>query len=278
MIRILVVQDEAENHASLLRSIAQESGAEVVAVCEGVEIAREQVELLRPDAVFVSTEIPRFTGLEDLFAGIGGKRPHLIVMSRSSLYAVEAFSVNTIDYLLTPISLQRLKISLLRLRRVMEADQRLERRMDLETLVDYLRGHVAQARPQEEERVPINFGGRFRFVKAKGIRYVTADRDYVDIHMITGEVLHSTNRLSELVGKLSADRFLRIRRSVIVNTEYVREARAHKENYEIVMDDGTSFRPGTTYKTTVRAALVKSMGVNGNHPASTNPLGLRINP
>ena len=88
------------------------------------------------------------------------------------------------------------------------------------------------------------------------------------IHMVTGEVLHSTSRISEMGIKLSPDRFLRIRRSTIVNIEHVREARAHKENYEIVMDNDVTFRPGTTYKAKVRAALVKGVGrVHGSQAA-----------
>ncbi len=82
--------------------------------------------------------------------------------------------------------------------------------------------------------------------------------------MATGEVLRSTNRISEIAKKLPASRFLRIRRSTIVNMERVREARARKDNYEIVMDNDVIFRPGTTYKFKVRAALMKGVpSVNG---------------
>lgn len=259
MIRIVIVADDTEVRASLLRRMAVEFGMEVQAHFRSVTAAREQAELLRPDVVFAGTGAAGFSGLEALVAGFGAKRPHLVVMSPTGRYAVEAFSVNAIDYLLLPLDSLRLRACLLRVRRIMEADQRLERKMDMETLVSYLKDHVTQTGRKEEERVPISFGGRLRFVALKGIRYATADRDYVHIHMVTGEVLHSTNRLSELAAKLPREGFLRIRRSVIVNIEHVREARAYKENYEVLMDDGTRFRPGSTYKVGVRAALVKRM-------------------
>ena len=103
----------------------------------------------------------------------------------------------------------------------------------------------------------VNFGGRFRFLNMSYIRYLLADADYTDVHMTTGEVLHSTSRISEMGSKLPDDRFLRIRRSTIVNIECVREVRAYKDKHEVVMDDGMTFKPGSTYKSKIKAALVK---------------------
>lgn len=242
---------------------------------QDVAETRKRGNLLRPDVVFVDTEVAGFSGFESLLAAFGVKPPHLVVMSPTGRYAVEAFSVNAVDYLLLPLDVQRLRASLLRLRNIIEADQRLERKVDMQTLVSYIRDHATQVqKPHEDERVAISFGGRYRFVTMKGIRHVTADRDYVDIHMVTGEVLHSTNRLSELAGKLPRERFLRIRRSIIVNISHVREARAYKDNYEIVMDDGTRFRPGSTYKVGVRAALVKRMSPERSRHPAPDALGL----
>lgn len=270
VIRIVVIAGDSGKHLGWLRRLSTEYGMDAPAHLHGVAEARKRGELLRPDVIFVDTEVEDFSGFEGLLAVFGAKRPHLVVMSPSGRHAVEAFSVNAVDYLLLPLDVQRLRACLLRVRRIIEADQRLERRMDMETLAGYLRDHVIQVhKPHEDERVAISFGGRYRFVTTKGIRYATADRDYVDIHMVTGEVLHSTNRLSELTGKLPRHRFLRIRRSIIVNIDHVREARAYKENYEVVMDDGTRFRPGSTYKVGVRAALVNKMSPEPVRPPLT---------
>lgn len=275
VIRIAIVTGDSEKHAGMLRRSAAGYDMDVLLELRSVREAHERGEASRLDAVFVSTETADFTGFEALMAGFGARRPHLLVTSPSGRHAVEAFSVGAVDYLLTPLSTQRLEAALIRLCRIMEADQRLKRRVDMDALVSYLREHVVQSQPRQEgERVPISFGGRYRFVNTKGIRYVTADRDYVDIHMATGEVLHSTNRISELAGKLPTDRFLRIRRSIVVNIDHVREARAYKDNYEIVMDDGISFRPGSTYKVGVRAALVQKMSPSRPRQAIPDLLGM----
>lgn len=271
VIRALLVYPDGPGRSEVLNSLVREAGITLVADCVYLNDAMEKIESLRPDVVFAGAEPSGLDNLAALNWGGFPKRPYVVVVSGSERYAMEAFAMDAVDYLLMPIDRERLKVTLHKLRRSIEADQRLDRRLDLDTLVQYLREYVVKPLPErQDERVSINFGGRFRFLSVKNIRYIEADRDYVDIHMLTGEVLHSTSRISEMCAKLPADRFLRIRRSTIVNIEHVREARAHKENYEIVMDNDTTFRPGTTYKSKVRAALVK--GAAGTQGSRTGAL------
>jgi two-component system LytT family response regulator len=260
MIRTLVVDSDTATRNEILGFLARESDVTVVAECPDGPMALEKIENLRPDAVFAGTEVPNLPGLAALTSASSGKSPYLVVISPGERHAVEAFAANAVDYLLMPIDQARLKAAMRKLRRNLEADQRLDRRLDLDTLVNYLRKYSPVSSDRQDDRIPISFGGRYRFISLKAIRYVQADRDYVDIHLVTEEVLHSTNRMSEMMLKLPADRFLRIRRSVIVSMGHIREARAKKDNYEIVMDNGVTFRPGTTYKFKVRDALVKGTG------------------
>lgn len=268
MIRALMIHADDEHRKQALKALVQEPDLTLVADCVYGDDAMEKIESLRPDVVFTGTGVPGLPNLMALAWSGFAKRPYVVVISACERHAVEAFAINAIDYLITPIDSARLKTTLSRLRRSIEADQRLDKRLDLDTLVGYLREYTGKTQvDRQDERVSINFGGRFRFLHTKSIRYVVADADYVDIHMVTGEVLHSTNRISEMGSKLPANRFLRIRRSTIVNIEHIREARAHKDNYEIVMDNDIAFRPGTTYKFKVRAALVNGAGMNGNRGA-----------
>ena len=276
MIRALMIHADDASRKHVLKILAQETGLTLVADCVYGDDAMEKIESLRPDVVFAGTGVPGLPNLMALTWPGFAKRPYVVVTSDCERHAVEAFAINAIDYLLTPIDPVRLKMTLSRLRRNIDADQRLDKRLDLDTLVNYLREYTGKTQmDRQDERVSINFGGRFRFLHTRNIRYVMADADYVDIHMLTGEVLHSTNRISEMGSKLPADRFLRIRRSTIVNIEHIREARAHKDNYEIVMDDGIAFRPGTTYKFKVRAALVNSTSTNGTRAALLERSGVR---
>ena len=265
VIRSLVIHADTGIRDQMLKMLTPGMGVTVLADCEYGEDALAKIESTRPDAVFAIAGPRGISELAALVTHGYPKRPYLVVIADCDRYAIDAFAINATDYLLTPFDRARLKVTVARLRRNIEMDQQTERRLDMDTLVQRLREYAGKA-PAEglDDRVSINFGGRFRFLYMKSIRYIEADADHVDIHMVTGEVLHATSRISEISGKLPPDRFLRIRRSTIVNISRVREARARKDNYEIVMDNDATFRPGTTYKFKVRAALMKGVAtMNG---------------
>lgn len=257
MIRVLVAEPDSQTRRQILDRLAAEADMEVIAVCEDADSSLRRLELLRPDVLFVQAEMMTPPGLETLAAPAVAKRPYVVVTAASDKYAIDAFQVNAADYLLEPVDLAHLERAVSKLRAVIDRDSRLERKLDVDTLIRHLKQQMERSSTtQSLDRVPVNFGGRLRFLNVGAILYVESESDYVNIHMITGEVLHSTNRISEMVQKLPSDRFLRIRRSTIVNIAHVREARAHKDNYEVVMDDGKSFRPGSTYRLKIKSALL----------------------
>ncbi len=132
----------------------------------------EKIGSLRPDVVFTGTEVPGLSNLMALTWPGFAKRPYVVVISDCERYAVEAFAINAVDYLLTPITQERLKLTVHKLRQRLEQDQRTDRRLDLDTLVRYLQESVERAQPKrQDERVSVGFGGRFRFVNMDYIRY-----------------------------------------------------------------------------------------------------------
>ncbi|MFI4920808.1 MAG: LytR/AlgR family response regulator transcription factor [Gammaproteobacteria bacterium] len=258
MIRALMIYPDNKNRQQFLSALAQEKNITLIADCVYGDDAMQKIQSLRPDVVFASTEAPGLPSLTALIWSGFAKRPHLVVISDCERYAIEAFAINATDYLLAPVTQARLAVTMHKLRQKIEQEQCIDRRLDIDTLVRYLQECVEKAQPKrQDERVSVNFGGRFRFLNMSYIRYLLADADYTDVHMTTGEVLHSTSRISEMGSKLPDDRFLRIRRSTIVNIECVREVRAYKDKHEVVMDDGMTFKPGSTYKSKIKAALVK---------------------
>ena len=258
MIRVLVAEQDSDTRRQILSHLAGEEGVEVIAVCQDVDTSLDKLQLLRPDAVFVDAGMAKSQGLDALISPSISKRPYLVVTAGSAEYAIKAFEVNAVDYLLEPVDSLHLSRAVRKLRNSIDRDSRLDRKVDIDFLMRYLKQQKARTPDSSLDRIPVNFGGRMRFLNTQAIFYVEADADYVNIHMTTGEVLHSTSRISEMAQKLPADRFLRIRRSTIVSIEHIREARAHKDNYEVVMDNGKTFRPGTTYKLKIKSALVKS--------------------
>ncbi|HSC47536.1 MAG TPA: LytTR family DNA-binding domain-containing protein, partial [Gammaproteobacteria bacterium] len=230
---------------------------EIVAECaQGREVS-EKVAQLQPDAVFLDASLPFLSGLELVRPGLVSKRPYAVITSSSADYALRAFELQAIDYLLVPFSHERLKATLLRLRKWLELELRAERNTDIDSLLRQLKA-VAPKNDTDRSRgrVPIKFGTRYRFLNMSAMRYILAQRDYVDIHMQTDEVLHANDRISEIERKLPTDRFIRVHRSVIINIQHVKEVRSSNRNYEIVMNNNQNFSVGTTYKTKVKKTLL----------------------
>ena len=262
MIRALLIDSDPASLALALAHLGEESDVEVVGQCADGADALEKIELLRPDALFLEAELPDMLGLELICSPRISKRPYVVITAASDKHALQAIDANVTDYLLKPLDKRRLKAALAKLRGSLERDSHLDGRIDLDMLMNYLHdGQRKPAAPPASDRVPVKFGRRYRFINLTSMRHIEAQGDYVNIHMTTGEVLHSGDRISEIERKLPVSRFLRVHRSIIINIEHVREVRADKNDFEIVLDDGQSFKSGTTYKTRVKTALI--FGRNG---------------
>ncbi len=261
MIRALLVDSDQASMDLAFAHLAEEPDVEVVAQCTDGREALEKIELLRPDVVIMELDLPGMSGLELIASPRITKRPYVVITTTTDRHALWAFEANITDYLLKPLDKTRLRAAIVKLRRNLDRDAQLDGRIDLDMLMNYL--HDGQHRSGSQpaaDRVPVKFGRRYRFINLASMRHIEAQGDYVNIHMLTGEVLHSGDRISEIERKLPAARFLRVHRSTIINIEHVREVRADKNDFEIVMDNGQSFKSGTTYKTRVKTALISGRG------------------
>ena len=265
MIRALIVDTDSTAIGLMTTYLSEEADIEIVGYCVDGDDAVEKVELLRPDVLLIEIDIPGLSGLQVINSPGITKRPYAIVTARSDQYAVRAFEANVTDYLMKPLERHRFKAAIIKLRCNMDRDSQLGGRIDLDTLMNYLHGDRRKSASQAAaDRVPVKFGRRYRFINLTAMRHIEAQGDYVNIHMTTGEILHSGDRISEIERKLPVGRFLRVHRSIIINVEHVREVRADKHDFEIVLDNNQRFKSGTTYKTRVKKALI--FGRNSQDP------------
>ena len=257
MLRTLVANGDPLVRETLCRWLAQEPGIEVIGACNDGREAVERLLLIRPDALFIDVDMPGLPGLDVLRSPLVAHRPLTVITAPDGRDAIPAFELQVVDYLLRPLQHERFRAAVLRLREQAELESRSQHRMDMQALLRQLRASPQRLEADRtRDRVPIRFGTRYRFLNMSAIRYILAQRDYVDIHMQTDEVLHASDRISETERKLPAGRFIRIHRSVIINTQHVREVRSSHRNYEIIMNDNRSFSAGTTYRTKVRRSLL----------------------
>jgi two-component system LytT family response regulator len=255
MIRVLIVDDEQHARAGIRSLLDEERDVEIVGECGDGREALERIEVLRPDALFLDIQMPGLTGIELLRDAALTRRPYTVFTTAHEDYALKAFEVQAVDYLLKPFDAQRFRAALLKLRMHLDRDSRASGQVDIESLMGRLpQGQAAPAGPPSD-RVPVKIGRRVRFLSVPHIRYITADGNYVNIHMTTGEVIHTSERISRMEEKLAAQHFLRVHRSVILNIDQIREAHSMGSYYGFTMTDGEKLTSGLTYKKNIHRLL-----------------------
>jgi len=245
MIRLLIADNDVVSKHKVHAFLNSAHDLKVVAECIDGMDARDKLTILEPDLVILNVELPKMSGFEILGSATHMKMPYIIFTSAYEKYALRAFEFNAIDYLVKPLEKHRFQDAITKARRYIERDVRAGNRTASAGKPGT--SPITLNRPSIE-RVPIKRGRRISLLRTSAIRYIVADRDFTDFHMLTGETIHSSERISQLEFKLPIDKFQRIQRSVIVNLEWVREIRLTKGKYEFVMNNGESFLSGIIYK------------------------------
>ena len=190
--------------------------------------------------------------------------PVTIFVTAFDQYAVRAFEANALDYLLKPYSDERFSQCLARALSYVRTHQREELSARLLALLAR-EGNGKSARPTAEngppylERLLIKLGGRVIFLPTEEINWIAAAGVYVQLHAGNRKYLHRAS-LGELESQLNPDRFVRIHRSTIVNTNAVKELHPHSHgDYITVLKDGTELKLSRSYRAHFESCLRQTL-------------------
>lgn len=223
--RVLIVDDEHLARALLREYLAGHPDIEVVGECANGFEAVKAIGELEPELVFLDIQMPKLDGFE--VVELAGPKPHYIFATAYDGFALKAFEVHAIDYLLKPFSRERLAQALA------HARSRRPQPGQMEAVVA-----DAAHRRGMLERVLIKDGARVHVVPSGAIDYIEAQDDYVQV-TAEGKAYLKNQRLSELEAQLDPQMFIRIHRSYIVNVGAIaRIEPASKDNYCAVLKDG----------------------------------------
>lgn len=232
MIRVAVVDDEPLARNGVLTRLRAAADVEVVAECaDGHALA--QLRRRDVDVAIVDVQMPGLSGLDGLAAIPADERPLAILLTAHDSFALRAFELGAVDYLLKPIDDERFNEAIDRVRRVL--------------------GHgVSDA---QVKRFAIRIGSRTCFVDVDDIAWIEADGDYVALHVGEHRYLLRES-LHELSHQLDPKQFLRVHRSAMVRVDQVAEL-VPRSNRDAVLRlrDGTTLRASRTYIDTLLAAL-----------------------
>src|SRR6266540_391267 len=174
-------------------------------------------------------------------------------------YALKAFEVSALDYLLKPFSDERFERSLARVLSFVRTNRREELSHRILSLLDQIQPKQPQNTSAPLDCLMIKDGGRLLFLRVEEIDWIEAAGVYVQVHTADKTWLHRIS-LSELEAKLDARQFLRIHRSTIVNLQKVRELHPHSHgDFLVVLHDGTELKLSRSYRQKVEASLGQSL-------------------
>ena len=225
MIRILLVDDEQPARDRLRQLLAGEPDVEIVGEAEDGVQAVERVAELAPDLLLLDIQMPGCSGLE-VAASLARPRPAIIFCTAYEQYAVDAFELNAIDYLLKPVNRARLHAAIEQVRAARPID----------------REHQLDRLTRGAELAPVRFlarkGTRFRVVPRQDVVAFTFQEGLTRLHTAT-EQLWMQPTLAALARRLDADTFFQVSRTAVVSLDAVREAKPFPDGTgEIVLTNG----------------------------------------
>jgi two-component system LytT family response regulator len=249
-IRALVVDDEPLARQRVRTLLEADPEIELVAECADGEQAVTALEEHKPDLVFLDVQMPLLDGFGVLEALGGGWMPVVVFVTAHDRYALKAFEVHALDYLLKPFDRERFQAALERAK----AQVRKEQDGGVSEKLFALLQDVKDAR-RPQDRLVVKSAGRVYFVRIEDIDWIEAAGNYARLHV--GKDTHLLREsMSGLEARLEARKFLRIHRSTIVNLERIRELQpTFHGDYAVTLRDGTELTLSRGYRDKLQELL-----------------------
>jgi len=253
LIRALLVDDEPPAREELRFLITQHKDFVICGEAGGGVEVLEMYEMVKPDVIFLDIQLWDLDGVE--VARLLLKKPNppwIIFATAYDSYAVQAFELNAIDYLLKPFTEERVAATLDRIVERWNLKEKEEKYSSLEKLVQQL---VLQQRPN---RLVAWKGERLLVISPEEIIYAEAQGHQVWLQRVSGDRLKFPGTLQELQNRLDPQRFRRVHRSFLVNIDFVSEVAPYFHgSYRLLMRDNyrTEVPVGRTYLKELRETL-----------------------
>jgi len=241
-LRALVVDDEEPARSILRDLLSADPEIELVGECVNGNEAVEKIRTQLPDLVFLDIQMPGLDGFGVLDQLRPQELPVIIFVTAYDQYAVQAFEVHALDYLLKPFDDERFAEAVTRAKATLHSREVEKVSEKLVGLIQDRRAQDSEGRNGSPNRLMIRSSGRVYFVKTEDIDWIEAADYYARIH--AGGRSHLLREsLSSLEKKLDSEHFARVHRSAIVNMDRVKEMRPlFKGSYALILEDGTQLK------------------------------------
>jgi len=253
---VIIVDDEPGARRTLRECCAREADLRVIGEFGDSARALEAIRAQPPHLLFLDIQIDSRTGLQLARQLDPHTLPLIVFVTAYDNYALEAFEVSAVDYLLKPFDDDRFRRTLARVRQRREAESAADRHQVLEQLLAQVERN-ARATTEARPRILAESGSRMHMLDAAQVEVAEADRNYVKL--IVGREAYLTRSTLQLAERaLQSQSTLRISRSCVVNMNHVREvSRTPRGDFILVMTGGTTVTSSEGYREAVRDYLTR---------------------
>jgi two-component system LytT family response regulator len=251
-IRALIVDDEPLAREKIRTLLADDSEIEIVGECGDGRTAADAIVEHDPDLVFLDVQMPEADGFAALEAVRDVRLPIVIFVTAYDEYALKAFDVHALDYLLKPFDRARFTAALARAKKRVHSDRHSG---DRERLFDLLSEVQRMREGGWLERLVVKARGRVFFVPVDEIDWIEAAGNYVQLHV--GSDSHRIRTtMKALEERLDPTRFIRVRRSAIVNISRIQQIEPwFNGEYLITFRSGAAVTSGASYREALKALM-----------------------
>ncbi len=250
-IRTLVVDDEPLARQRVISLLKNYSEIQVIGESRNGEEAVADIQSKKPDLIFLDIEMPGMDGFGVISNIDLNYKPFIIFATAYNQYALKAFNIHAIDYLLKPFDDERFDEALeiaknqIKLRHSSQFNEKL-----IKLINDY------NTEPEKYVRqFKIKLRGREKFIPTESIYYIEAEGNYLMLHHENGRDLFRST-MASIEKELNPNQFLRIHRSFFVNTIYTKDIRYISNNeYKVTLKDGKEIVSGRSYKDLIKSYL-----------------------
>ena len=242
-IRALIVDDQLLARKFIRRMLKHDPEFEIVGESSNGQEAVVAIRAEKPDVVFLDVQMPEMDGFAVLEAVGLGQLPEIVFTTAYESYAIRAFELHALDYLLKPFDQQRFRDAIKHAKERLHSRQEEEGRSQIGALLERINSRHAYL-----DRLIIKAEGRITFLNTREIDWIEADDKYVHLH--TGKGARMVRQtLTAMESQLDPEKFVRIHRSAMVNVARINELQPlFNGEYSLLLDDKTKLTLSRKYK------------------------------
>ena len=247
-ISVIIIDDEPLARERIRELLKNHNGIDVAAECKNGEEAVREINKYSPDLIFLDIQMPKMNGF-DVITKLE-KIPAIIFVTAYDEYAIKAFEINALDYLLKPFDKERFEAALNRARNSL-----INENSQLNQKLENLLNGLVHNNKEYIDRFVIKTGGRIYFVNSNDVDWFEADGNYVKLHIGSKtELIRET--IKTLEEKLDPGKFIRVHRSSIIKIDSIKElVNWFGSEYKIKLKNGDEVVTGKKYKENINKLI-----------------------